>query len=550
MPLSDDDWRDIQGLVRFGYGHLTAARFHLLTIADAAAARSWLSNAPVTTAVKGHRPDVALQIAFTYEGLQRLGVASSTLAQFPYEFISGMTEASRARRLGDVAANDRQWWLWGGPGKLPHVLMLLYAVTPDRLDQWERELKNERWKAGFSTLTCLTTKDIGDIEPFGFNDGISQPVIDWERKKSARVHDTTAYTNLSALGEILLGYPNEYGKYTDRPLLDPRDDTEGILPSAEDVPGKKDLGRNGTYLVLRDLSQDAPAFWQFINEQAASHREDRDTVAAAVVGRLPLDIPIIPSDQNLVPNDKSKHAMPPGAPTVPLGGDAIPGVGPDPEDIQRNQFTFHNDVDGTACPHGAHIRRANPRNADLPEGTRGLFARLIRILGFGRRHTHDDLIASTRFHRILRRGREYVLETTDEGRGRVVQRGLRFICLNANISRQFEFIQASWLANPKFEGLDEGDPLVATRTPLSTGRPSDTFTRPRASGLCRRLVGLPQFVHVRGGAYFFMPGISALRYLARGQGEDGVVHAPTDAGARQSSAVRISGGRDGAAYAP
>jgi hypothetical protein len=274
MPLSDDDWRDIQGLVRFGYGHLTAARFHLLTIADAAAARSWLSNAPVTTAVKGHRPDVALQIAFTYEGLQRLGVASSTLAQFPYEFISGMTEASRARRLGDVAANDRQWWLWGGPGKLPHVLMLLYAVTPDRLDQWERELKNERWKAGFSTLTCLTTKDIGDIEPFGFNDGISQPVIDWERKKSARVHDTTAYTNLSALGEILLGYPNEYGKYTDRPLLDPRDDTEGILPSAEDVPGKKDLGRNGTYLVLRDLSQDAPAFWQFINDQAASHREE------------------------------------------------------------------------------------------------------------------------------------------------------------------------------------------------------------------------------------------------------------------------------------
>jgi hypothetical protein len=61
---------------------------------------------------------------------------------------------------------------------------------------------------------------------------------------------------------------------------------------------------------------------------------------------------------------------------------------------------------------------------------------------------------------------------------------------------------------------------------------------------------LPQFVHVRGGAYFFMPGISALRYLARGQAEDGVMHASTDAGARQSSAVRISGGRDGAAYAP
>lgn len=518
MQLSDDDYRDIQGLVRFGYRHLEAARFHLLTIADAAAACAWLSKAPVTTAVKGRRPDAALQVAFTYEGLQRLGGAPNTLVQFPYEFKSGMTEASRARRLGDVAAHDRQWWLWGGPGKLPHVLLLLYAVTPDRLDEWEQELKNELWEGAFATLTCLPTNDIDAIEPFGFHDGISQPVLDWERKKSARVHDTTAYTNLSALGEILLGYPNEYGKYTDRPLLDPGDDPDGILPLAEDVPGKKDLGRNGTYLVLRDLSQEAPAFWQFINEQAARDREDRDTVAAATVGRLPSDIPIIPSDKELVPNDKPRRTIPPGAPIVPLSGDAIPGVGPDAEDIQRNQFTFHNDVDGTACPYGAHIRRANPRNADLPEGTRGVFARLIRILGYGRHHPHDDLIASTRFHRILRRGREYVLEAADEGGGRVVQRGLRFICLNANISRQFEFIQASWLVNPKFEGLDEGDPLVANRMPLSTGRPSDTFTRPQPSGLCRRSAALPQFVHVRGGAYFFMPGISALRYLARGTG--------------------------------
>ncbi len=101
---------------------------------------------------------------------------------------------------------------------------------------------------------------------------------------------------------------------------------------------------------------------------------------------------------------------------------------------------------------------------------------------------------------------------------RVVQRGLRFICLNANISRQFEFIQASWLANPKFEGLDETDPLVGNRVPLSTGRPSDAFTRPRFERHCAGVLpALPQFVHVRGGAYFFMPGISALRYLARGR---------------------------------
>ncbi len=518
MQLSDDDYRDIQGLVRFGYKHLQAARFQLLTIADAAAARSWLSKAPVTTAVKGRRPDAALQVAFTYEGLERLGGARSTLVQFPYEFKSGMTEPSRARRLGDVGANDQQWWLWGGLGKLPHVLLLLYAATPDRLDEWERELKNAPWETAFAPLTCLSTSNLDGIEPFGFDDGISQPALDWARKMSARIHNTTTYTNVAALGEILLGYPNEYGKYTDRPLLNPVDDPDGILPLAEDLTGMKDLGRNGTYLVLRDLSQDTSAFWQFINDQAARNLEARNTVAAATVGRVLSDLPIIPSDDSLVPSDTPKHTIPAGAPIVPLSSNEVPGVGPDPEDIRRNQFTFHDDVAGTACPFGAHIRRANPRNADLPEGTRGLFARLLRILGYGRDNPHEDLIASTRFHRILRRGREYVLETADERGGRVVQRGLRFICLNANISRQFEFIQASWLANPKFEGLDEGDPLVANRMPLWAGRPTDTFTRPQPSGVCRRLSALPQFVHVRGGAYFFMPGISALRFLARGTG--------------------------------
>ena len=179
------------------------------------------------------------------------------------------------------------------------------------------------------------------------------------------------------------------------------------------------------------------------------------------------------------------------------------------DDIRQNQFTFHGDVNGTACPYGAHIRRANPRNADLPEGTRGLFGRLLRILGFGRTHPHDDLIASTRFHRILRRGREYAFEVTRKDGSRVVERGLRFMCLNGNISRQFEFIQASWLMNPKFEGLDEQDPL------LGNGARLGTFTRPQANGLCSRSSLPAQFVHVRGGAYFFLPGLAALRYLAR-----------------------------------
>jgi hypothetical protein len=35
-----------------------------------------------------------------------------------------------------------------------------------------------------------------------------------------------------------------------------------------------------------------------------------------------------------------------------------------------------------------------------------------------------------------------------------------------------------------------------------------------AGSVRKRLTQLPQFVKVRGGGYFFLPGIGALRYLA------------------------------------
>jgi deferrochelatase/peroxidase EfeB len=89
------------------------------------------------------------------------------------------------------------------------------------------------------------------------------------------------------------------------------------------------------------------------------------------------------------------------------------------------------------------------------------------------------------------------------------ERGLHFICLNANIARQFEFVSATWLNNPKFAGLyDDPDPLVA---PHHAG--GGTFTMP-GQPVRSRVTGLAQFVSVRGGAYFFLPGIRATRYLA------------------------------------
>jgi deferrochelatase/peroxidase EfeB len=141
-------------------------------------------------------------------------------------------------------------------------------------------------------------------------------------------------------------------------------------------------------------------------------------------------------------------------------------------------------------------------------------------LGLDRTAMAQDLVASTRFHRLLRRGRPYgtaisPAQALASCPGRDEQ-GLYFIGLNANLSRQFEFVQGAWLAGSRFNGLNESDPLLGPRLPSPGGSPTDTFSIPQAGGPDQRVTGLPQFVTVVGGAYFFLPGIRALRYLATG----------------------------------
>jgi deferrochelatase/peroxidase EfeB len=491
----------MQGLLRFGYGKLTEACFLLLRISDPVAASRWLESVPVTTSeIQNPPPSRALQIALTVQGLQTLQLPDEVISGFSSEFISGMAgEANRSRRLGDVGDNAPDRWLWGSPDSVPDIAVLIYAES-SLFHEWKNTIESQISNSGFTVLRTLPTTNMGDIEPFGFVDGVSSPAIDWERKRDAS-GDKLAYENISMLGEFVLGYPNEYGKYTTRPTLE---NSMADLPDAEDAPTLKDLGRNGTYLIVRQIDQDVHGFWQFLHSQTDGNSTHAQELAEMLVGRRMSGERILPQLQT-----------------------PINGVGPAVEDIRQNQFTFDSDSQGVMCPFGAHIRRANPRNADLPSGTPStLLGRLTRILALDRVlskdqiNLHADRVASTRFHRLIRRGREYgPMLTPEQRQGRPTAdeppSGLHFICLNANIGRQFEFIQGSWLQSTTFGGLrDENDPLVGSRETLE-GYPAAKFSLPANGGIRQQIDNIPRFITVRGGAYFFLPGIRALRYIAR-----------------------------------
>ena len=495
------DYADVQGLVRFAYAHHTEACYLLLRIRDAAAARAWCATAPVATAEnQTDPPHTALQVAFTFPGLRRLGVPPEVLSGFSAEFQSGMAgEANRSRRLGDTGPSAPEHWSWGFEKKAPDAVVMLFAF-PGELQGFAAATQDAAFDRAFEVIQRLDTIDLGGYEQFGFKDGVSQPQIDWDCTldvSSPRVD----YTNISAAGEFLLGYVNEYAKYTDRPLTDASDSRTAELPPAVDAPRKKDVGRNGTFVVIRTLEQEVRGFWKFLDQRTGSVAAARQQLGEKMVGR----------DLN-------------GNPLAPAQASPIPGI-PAGAQGDGNRFTFAQDAAATHCPFGAHIRRANPRNTDYPDRPTWWLPRVLSKLGFASGGFRSDIMASTRFHRLLRRGREYGAgkltpqQAVDEPRpssGANDERGLHFVCLAANINRQFEFVQNAWLMSTKFDGLTgESDALLGNRTPAGDGRSTDNFTVPSELGLARCIPGMPRFITVRGGAYFFMPGIRALRYFSR-----------------------------------
>jgi deferrochelatase/peroxidase EfeB len=523
MTRRDVDPRDVQALARTGFGSLKQATYLLLHVSDPEPARAFLRDiAPTTMADLKQRQSVALQVAFTAPGLRALGVEPEIVALFAPEFLEGMAgAANRSLRLGDIGANAPSYWEWGYGEREPHLCVMVFAET-DQHDAFVGAFRARAQGAGLTEVAVAPTTDMDGVEPFGFTDGVSQPAFDWDGTRRPGGKADRAFTNSIALGELLLGYLDEYDYLPATPTLPETTPGASSLPLAAHPGGGRDLGRNGSYLVFRQLAQDVRGFWRWVAEEAARVGDKTEALAETMVGRRRSGEPLADLERGL----------------------ALPGV--NPMDFARNGFVFDADPDGLSCPLGAHIRRANPRTGDMPAGVSGLLDPLLTALGLTRRRqrrptastlpwprnttvwpferTRDDAIASARFHRILRRGREYgqkiSMEAALDPATPDPASGLNFICLNTNLARQFEFVQGAWLANAKFAGLSgEQDPLLGNRapfpkTPVAPERvATDGFSRPGAEPRCRYSSGLPQFVKVRGGAYFFLPGLAAYRWL-------------------------------------
>ncbi len=455
---------DVQGIIRRGYGDMHHACFLLLRIRDATATRRWLDDL-IGGITDGNEkpPEGRLNIAFTYDGLESLGLEQELLDGFSREFKEGMTTPHRQRILGDFGRSAPESWEWGGPTNEPvHCVLFLYAPTSEGLAGF-CDAQRAAFAEGCSEIRLLGTVRLPlRKEHFGFRDGIAQPGI-----RGFESRDEGG--NMVAAGEFLLGWRNQSGRYPEGPGA---------------------FGRNGSYLVFRQLEQHVRKFWEFVDNATRdgdgnADAAERTRLAAKMVGRWPSGAPLV------------RHP----------DRDADAGTPEDefPPDEVSDRFGYHAlDPHGHRCPLGSHIRRSNPRDALEPDPASSL--------------------RNSNLHRILRRGRAYgppispsmepadILASSEDGDG---ARGLHFLCFQADIAQQFEFVQQNWINSPKVESLfyAAADPITGAHDPEHPDY-GGTFTV-QATPVRRRVTGIPRFVDVKGGAYFFMPGISAVAHLSQ-----------------------------------
>jgi Dyp-type peroxidase family len=456
--MSKLDATDIQGFVLRGYA-LPFARYMFLEILDPGRGKHFIQSllGDITTGEHwdAGKPDWTLNIAFTHKGLVNLNLPDVSLLSFPAEFIQGMK--ARNEILADTGKNDPQNWdeVWRD-GKVD-IWLAINSKTRQTLDERCDHLQELMSSTGGARM--IDAQDAGAL------------YIDGKFTSKEHFGYTDGFGNPDFLGVERDTQPGQ-GKLTDDGKWVPLATGELLLGYADEAgelpvaPIPHLFASNGTFMVYRKMHQNMKTFRAYLEQKGREYTGGKEKLAAKFVGRWPDGTPV---------------ELSPDAPNADLV-----------QDKQRNvNFTFGNDQQGARCPVGAHIRRTNPRDA----------------FGFGGRLINR--------RRITRRGLPYgpyvpesqEVNDTDE-------HGIVFMALNACLSRQFEFVQQQWVeyGNDSHLGNDK-DLLIGNHEGKGRFTIQGTDDPKNPPFICG---GLPNFVELRGGDYFFLPSMTALRMIVAG----------------------------------
>lgn len=325
---------DIQAGALFERPSPYVGTYLLLRIADRADGRELVRRLQriVNPAGGADTPDeTSLTVAFTYHGLEALGVPQTSLDTFAPEFRQGM--AARAEILGDTGESAPDQWEQPLGTDDVHVAIAVLSSDEELLEAAAEKARVAQ--AELPGVDLIWRQDCYQLATgrtsFGFKDGIGQPAVEGSGRPATDPRERPLRA-----GEIILGYPDETGELPPMPVPDV-------------------LGRNGTYVVFRKLHTKVAAYRSYLRARAATRAEE-DLLGAKMVGRWQSGAPL---------------AVSPDVDDPELGGDPR----------RNNDFGFGDDPRGFKCPVGAHARRANPRDALDGEGS--VDVRLHRMIRRG-----------------------------------------------------------------------------------------------------------------------------------------------------------------------
>jgi len=453
--MSRLDATDIQGFAVRGY-NFPFARFLFLKILEGKKGRAWLGRliAEITTGERWDhgKPKSTVNVAFTFKGLEALELPMASLMSFPVEFVQGMK--ARAPILVDKGRNAPEHWdvVWQGE---VHAWVGIFAQGAAELDRRCLEL-------------LALAQETGGVENIGSQDAAALQ-INGQITSKEHFGYTDGFGNPEYLGMEKDSQPGQ-GKLTEDGKWTPLATGELLLEYADEAgelpvaPLPHLLANNGTFMVYRKLHQNVATFRRYLKEKGKLYPGGEEKLASKFIGRWRDGTPVELSPDKPDPaimNDKNRNV----------------------------NFTFGKDLEGTCCPIGAHIRRTNPRDA----------------FGFNGRVINR--------RRISRRGMPYGPYTPEDQPGNDDgEHGIVFMAVNASIFRQFEFVQQQWIeyGNDARQGNDK-DMLIGNHGGHGKFMIQGTDDPKNPPFLCG---GLPNFVELRGGDYFFMPSITALRLIA------------------------------------